>query len=232
MLAVNSAELTFHYGVMNSGKSTTVLNRAYDFSDNERNDPVTYILAKPSVDTKGDRLITSRAGLSREVDLLITPDMDVQNAILRCSEQKYGAVLLRSIMIDEAQFLQEHQVDGLFRLTVENTIPVDAYGIKNDFQSRLFLGSRRLLELAHVIREMNPGICRLCGAHATLNTRKVAGEYVFDGDIVSIDGVSDVSYDAMCGTHFLEKADAAGKIPIDGVERNIIAHSQKTQQKN
>lgn len=224
----SSAELSFHYGVMNSGKSTTVLNRAHDFT--ERIDPVTFILAKPSIDTKGDRLITSRAGLQREVDFLITPDMDIQAEILRRSQEKYGGAALRSVMIDEAQFLAEDQVDGLFRLAVENGIRVDAYGIKNDFQSRLFSASRRLIELAHVIREMNPGICRVCGAHATLNARKHADEYVFDGKIVSIDGEEDVSYDALCGTHFLEKADDAGIVEVQGTLQQIIARSQKTQQ--
>src|SRR5690606_39681343 len=89
------------------------------------------------------------------------------------------------LLVDEAQFLSREQVDDLFRISVEDGIPVMAYGIRTDFQTEAFPGSRRLLELAHSLEELKT-ICR-CGRKAMFDGRKIGGEFVFDGDQVAID---------------------------------------------
>src|SRR6185436_14799652 len=89
------------------------------------------------------------------------------------------------LLIDEAQFLSENQVDDLLRIAIQQDVPVLAYGIRTDFQTVAFPGSRRLLEVAHSLEELKT-ICR-CGRKAVFNARTVDGEFIFDGDQVAID---------------------------------------------
>ncbi len=105
--------------------------------------------------------------------------------------------------MDEAQFLSEAQVDDLFRIAVLDGIPVLAYGIRTDFQTVAFPGSRRLLEVAHSLEELKT-ICR-CGRKAVFNARKIDGRFVFDGDQVSIEK-GEVSYESLCGVDYLQES--------------------------
>ena len=82
-------------------------------------------------------------------------------------------------------------------------IPVLAYGIRTDFQTVAFPGSRRLLEIAHSLEELKT-ICR-CGRKAIFNARRIDGRFVFDGDQVAIDG-ADVTYESLCGVCYLEES--------------------------
>jgi thymidine kinase len=107
-------------------------------------------------------------------------------------------------LVDEAQFLSESQVDDLLRIAIEEDVPVLAYGIRTDFQTVAFPGSRRLLEIAHSLEELKT-ICR-CGRKAMFNARKVDGVFVFDGDQVAIDGAREVSYEPLCGACYLEES--------------------------
>ncbi|WP_104083264.1 thymidine kinase [Cryobacterium sp. Y11] len=195
------AKLYFRYGAMNSGKSTSMLQAAYNYE--ERGHRV--LLAKPTVDTKGDRRILSRLGVSRAVDFLLTPTADAY-AIF----QQHRAQVLRTsgldvsaLLLDEAQFLTETQVDDLLRIAILENIPVLAYGIRTDFQTVAFPGSRRLLEVAHSLEELKT-ICR-CGRKAVFNGRKIDGVYIFDGDQVAIDG-EEVTYESLCGSCYLEES--------------------------
>ena len=88
------------------------------------------------------------------------------------------------VFVDEAQFLGEGQVDDLLRIAIIEDVPVLAYGIRTDFQTVAFPGSRRLLEIAHSLEELKT-ICR-CGRKAVFNARKVGDRYIFDGDQVAI----------------------------------------------
>lgn len=196
------AKLYFRYGAMNSGKSTALLQAAYNYE--ERNQRV--LLAKPAIDSRGDNAIVSRLGASRPVDFTISPDEDVlatfmreRAAVIRSAEQDVSCFL-----VDEAQFLSESQVDDLLRIAIEEDVPVLAYGIRTDFQTVAFPGSRRLLEIAHSLEELKT-ICR-CGRKAMFNARKVDGQFVFDGDQVAIDGAREVSYEPLCGACYLEES--------------------------
>ncbi|MGO4536596.1 thymidine kinase [Leifsonia sp. 2MCAF36] len=195
------AKLYFRYGAMNSGKSTAMLQAAYNYE--ERGHRV--LLAKPSVDTKGDLGILSRLGVTRQVDFLITPDTDAYGAFQRHRERtiKRFDTDVSALLVDEAQFLTEAQVDDLLRIALLDGIPVLAYGIRTDFQTVAFPGSRRLLEVAHSLEELKT-ICR-CGRKAIFNARKIDGVFVFDGDQVAIDGAS-VSYESLCGNCYLQES--------------------------
>ena len=195
------AKLYFRYGAMNSGKSTALLQAAFNYE--ERGHRV--LLAKPAVDTKGDRSIVSRLGVVREVDFTIEPDADVLD---RFQQQRTQVIEehgrdVSCLLIDEAQFLSSDQVDDLLRIALMDDIPVIAYGIRTDFQTVAFPGSRRLLEIAHSLEELKT-ICR-CGRKAIFNARRIDGRFVFDGDQVAIDGV-DVTYESLCGVCYLEES--------------------------
>jgi thymidine kinase len=197
------AKLYFRYGAMNSGKSTSLLQAAYNYE--ERGQQV--LLAKPAIDTKGASQIDSRLGVTREVDFLIGADDDVRELF---DEHSAGANIA-CLLIDEAQFLTPEQVDDLFRIAVEDGIPVLAYGIRNDFLTHAFPGSARLLAIAHSLEELKT-ICR-CGRKAVFNGRVVGGRFVFDGDQVAIDEGADgtvtpevTTYESLCGSCYLEES--------------------------
>jgi thymidine kinase len=195
------AKLYFRYGAMNSGKSTAMLQAAYNYE--ERGQQV--LLTKPRIDTKGDASIVSRLGVRRPVDFVLAPDADVMAAFAAERERVRRATGLdvSCLLVDEAQFLTETQVDDLFRIAILEAVPVLAYGIRTDFQTVAFPGSRRLLEVAHSLEELKT-ICR-CGRKAIFNARTIGDRFVFDGDQVAIDGL-DVAYESLCGSCYLEES--------------------------
>ena len=185
---------------MNSGKSTGLLQAAFNYE--ERGQRV--LLAKPATDTKGDTQIVSRLGVTREVDFVISPDERVRDAFERASERPDAAshAPIACLLVDEAQFLLPGQVEELLELAVDGGVPVLAYGIRTDFQTKAFPGSARLLELAHSLEELKT-ICR-CGRKAMFNGRKIDDRFVFDGDQVAIDG-EDVTYESLCASCYFEE---------------------------
>ena len=201
------AKLYFRYGAMNSGKSTALLQAAYNYE--ERGQRV--LLAKPRVDTKGEDQILSRLGVTRSVDFLIPPGESVMGLFKRHALGDDPDALLEHVaaqpvaclLVDEAQFLEAEQVDDLLRIAVLSEVPVMAYGIRTDFRTRSFPGSERLMELAHSLEELKTS-CR-CGRKAVFNTRKVGEDFVFEGDQVAIDGVA-VTYESLCAACYLRES--------------------------
>jgi thymidine kinase len=199
------AKLYFRFGAMNSGKSTGLLQVAFNYE--ERGQRV--LLAKPHLDSKGDSKIVSRLGMGRDVDFLIRPGESVREQFARVAAGEDPDALLEHVdvqpvaclLVDEAQFLEPAQVDDLFRIAVMDNVPVLAYGIRTDFRTQAFPGARRLLEIAHSLEELKT-ICR-CGRKAVFNTRRIGSDIVFDGEQVAIDG-EDVWYESLCGTCYLE----------------------------
>jgi thymidine kinase len=194
------SKLYFRYGAMNSGKSTALLQAAYNYEERSQH----VLIAKPSVDSKGDKSIVSRLGVSRDVDFLITPTQNLREKFaseaesLNRAENKKIACLL----LDEAQFLTPEQVDQCLEIAVLDGVPVLAYGIRTDFKTLSFPGSKRLLEISHSLEELKT-ICR-CGRKAMFNGRLLNGVFVFDGEQVAIDG-DQVTYESLCANCYLEK---------------------------
>lgn len=184
------SKLYFRYGAMNSGKSTHLMQVAYNYE--ERGMKV--ILLKPFTDSKGGENLVSRLGVERKVDLVISEEDNIIEKVKRYIEVK-GKV--DCILVDEVQFLREKQIDNLFEIAVVLDIPVICYGLRTDFKMQGFEGSNRLLLLAHSIEEMKT-ICK-CGKKAVLNGRKINGEFVFEGAQVAIDHVDNVEYESLCG---------------------------------
>lgn len=188
------SKLYFRHGAMNSGKSTALLQVAYNYE--ERGQRV--LIAKPAVDTKGNLQVVSRLGMTREVDFLVLPDDDLRKKLALVA----GSSAVDCLLIDEAQFLSPDQVDQAMEIAVLDKIPVLAYGIRTDFLTKGFPGSIRLLEIAHSLEELKT-ICR-CGKKAMFNARLKNGAFVFDGDQVAIDG-EEVTYESLCPNCYYEK---------------------------
>ena len=197
------SKLYFRYGAMNSAKSTALLQAAFNYE--ERSQYV--LLAKPAIDYKGDKNILSRLGVSREVDFLIRPQDNLRELFAENREEvnsKTGQDV-SCLLLDEAQFLTEEQVDQALEVAVLDSVPVLAYGIRTDFQTKSFPGSRRLLEIAHSLEELKT-ICR-CGKKAMFNGRLVNGKFVFAGEQVAIDG-DKVTYESLCPSCYLARKNA------------------------
>jgi thymidine kinase len=196
------AKLYFRYGAMNSGKSTALLQAAFNYL--ERGQQV--LLAKPTLDVKGDRSVVSRLGVERPVDFTVAVTDDLLSLFFSHRKQVLTATgsPVACLLVDEAQFLTADQVDDLLRITVVQDVPVLAYGIRTDFRTIAFPGSARLLEVAHVIEELRT-ICR-CGRKAIFNARRVRDRFVFEGSQVAIDEQDDVTYEALCGQCYLAES--------------------------
>ena len=141
-------KLYFRYGTMGSAKTALLLTTAYNFE--ERN--LSYICMKPFIDNREkSNVIRSRIGIERECQWIYT-DTDLYQLAQEMFE-KNGAII-NWFLIDEAQFLTEEQVDQLARIVDDYGSNVICYGLRTDFKSRLFEGSRRLFEIADTIDEI------------------------------------------------------------------------------
>ena len=186
------AKLYFRYGAMNCGKTTLLLQTAYNYE--ERGMKV--LLLKPLIDTKGNDKVISRLGITRRIDYCIASNDNISDYL---DENNLPA----AIIVDEAQFLTTKQVDELYIISKKLNVPVLTYGLRNDFLMNTFEGASRLLALADSIEELKT-ICR-CGRKATQNMRLLNGKPIFEGDSILIDGTSDIVYESVCGKCYLEK---------------------------
>lgn len=190
------AKLYFRYGAMNCGKSSALMQVAHNYDENNRK----VIVIKSSIDTKGDDHLESRIGLKRKVDILLDIDKSLSNYYDEWKDK------VSCILVDEAQFLSPSQVDELWYVSKILDIPVICYGLKTDFKSNLFEGSKRLLEVSDELEELIT-ICK-CGKRAKFNARLVNGKFTLDGDEIVIDGSdSNVKYVSMCGKCYIENRD-------------------------
>ncbi len=184
------SKLYFRYGAMNSGKSTHLMQVAYNYE--ERGMKV--LIIKPMVDKKGGDTLVSRLGVGRKVDLLLDENDNILDII---KERLNANKKIDCILVDEVQFLKEAQIDELFEIAVTLNIPIICYGLRTDFKRNGFEGSTRLLLIAHSIEEMKT-ICA-CGKKAIFNGRKINNKFVFEGEQIAIDEQNDVNYESLCG---------------------------------
>lgn len=192
------AKLYFRYGAMNSGKSTAVLQVAHNYE--ERGMKV--LLVKPAIDTKGNEQISTRIGIGRPVDILLSPGETLSESVKGRTFHKKVADF-DCIITDEAQFFTPEQIEEFFDIAVKQNIPVICYGIRTDFRRNLFPGSKRMFELAHSLEELKT-ICR-CGKKAIFNARKINDKFIFQGSQVAIDGSDKVSYESLCGACYFKE---------------------------
>ena len=185
--------LKFYYGSMSSGKSLNLLSTAYNLEEND----IQIMVLKPSLDTRdGEGVIRSRAGLERKC-IMIDEDVNLYKLI-----KAYRNVLasqletLKWVIVDEAQFLTEEQVDQLSDVVDFLDINVMCFGLRTDFQSKLFPGSKRLFEIADDLEEIKSS-CECGEKKSSINARfDENGEIVTEGSQVEIGGND--KYKAIC----------------------------------
>ena len=197
------AKLYFKYGAMGSSKTAQALITKYNYEEND----MKVWLIKPSADTRdGADILRSRIGLEAQVEV-IPPSVDIYARFLGSHSRKCDVII-----VDECQFLTEKQIDQLRSIVDERGIPVLCFGLRTDFQTHLFPGSRRLMEIADVIEEIKT-MCD-CGAKATVNARINDGYIVTEGAQVVLGGND--CYIAMCHKCYIRGIREHKKIKLHG----------------
>ncbi|MEY8800427.1 thymidine kinase [Leisingera sp. XS_AS12] len=194
------AKLYFHYSTMNAGKSTVLLQASHNYRENHME---TYLLTARLDDRAGTGRIASRIGIGQDADTFAEGDDLFQRIKQRLDRGPVAAVF-----VDEAQFLSPDQVWQLACVVDDLRVPVLAYGLRVDFQGKLFPGSATLLALADEMREVRT-ICH-CGKKATMVVRQDdQGRVVTDGNQVQIGG--NETYVSLCRRHWREAVGQAAE---------------------
>ncbi len=175
---------------MGSAKTLNLLAVAHSYRQQGKR----VMILKPALDTRfGASTVRSRAGLEAEADLLVAAGSRLDPTLLEG---------LSCILVDEAQFLAPDVVEHLRDIARDHGIPIICYGLRTDFRTRLFDGSRRLLELADAIEEIK-GTCHFCNRKAIFNMRLVSGKPTLSGATVQLG--AEESYLPACATCYSEK---------------------------
>lgn len=202
----NRGKLYFRYGTMGSAKTALLLTNAYNFEERG----IAYLCFKPVVDTRDEKnVIRSRIGIERECRW-IYPETNLFEELTSMNES--GAMLPEWILVDEAQFLSERQVDQLAHIVDSYGCNIICYGLRTDFKSNLFEGSRRLFELADSIDEVK-STCS-CGGKTIINARiDGKGDIITEGEQVEIGG--NERYISVCRRCWTNKR-------IERMQRNVL----------
>ena len=197
------AKLYFKYGAMGSSKTAQALITKYNYEENDLN----VWLIKPGADLRdGEGVLKSRIGLEAKVQM-IPAEVDVYEIFARNQAETCDVII-----VDECQFMTMEQIDQLRAIVNDYNVPVMCFGLRTDFQTKLFPGSMRLMEVADTIQEIKT-ICD-CGAKATVNARISDGYIVTEGDQVFLGGND--AYIAMCHKCYVRGIREKRKIKLHG----------------
>ena len=187
------AKLYFQYSTMNAGKSTLLLQASHNYHERGMK---TYLITAGFDKRVGDGKIGSRIGIASDADTF-----DHKENMFQKIESRLRKGPCSCVFIDEAQFLSEEQVWELARVVDDLKVPVMCYGLRVDFQGKLFPGSAALLALADEMREIRT-ICH-CGKKATMVIRQDEnGDAIKDGAQIQIGG--NETYISLCRRHWRE----------------------------
>ena len=202
------SKLYFNYATMNAGKSTMLLQASYNYRERGMH---TMLFTAKLDDRAGVGKIGSRIGLSSEAETFVAGD----DLYARIADH-HASKTVHCVFVDEAQFLGEDQVWQLARVSDDLRIPVMCYGLRTDFQGKLFPGSQALLALADDLREVRT-ICR-CGRKATMVVRLGPdGKVAREGAQVVIGGED--RYVSLCRRHWAEEMGLADPDDMIGFTR-------------
>ena len=180
-------ELNYYYGPMGCGKTRELLKTLHS----KREDGFNVAILKPKIDKKGDDYIVSRDNNKYKVDFLVDTYENIYLEVCKYIINNN----LDFLLVDEAQFLKNYQIDQLSDIVDNLNITVICYGLKADFKGDLFEGSKRLIEIADNIIEIERQCS--CGRKKIYNMRLENNIPVFDGNQIMIDGV-EATYEAKC----------------------------------
>ncbi|MDT0568744.1 thymidine kinase [Streptomyces sp. DSM 3412] len=197
-------ELVFFSGTMDCGKSTLALQITHNRSARGLQG-----LIFTRDDRAGEGKLSSRLGLVTDA-VEAVPGMDLYAYVV---ERVSHGGRVDYLIVDEAQFLAPVQIDQLARVVDDLGMDVFAFGITTDFRTKLFPGSRRLIELADRLETLQVEAMCWCGARATHNARTVGGKMVVEGEQVVVGDVSspaaDVGYEVLCRRHHRRRMTSA-----------------------
>src|SRR5215510_7997420 len=197
---------------MDSAKSMNLLAVAHNY----RKQGKRVLLVKPRLDTRfGASKISSRCGLEAEADLMVEDDTLLD-------PREFAG--LDCVLVDEAQFLAPSIIEDLRRITVDPGVPVICYGLRTDFQTKLFPGAQRLMELADRIEEVKV-TCQYCAKKAICNLRFVGGAPTLVGPQIQLG--ADEHYAPVCWSHYDE---ATHSRIDDDVDRSVLESLARGEQ--
>ena len=190
-----SGKLTFWHATMNAGKSAQLQMKAHGFGERG----VNYVILKSSIDTRDAEGVVHSRPLGDMSCIIVKPTDNLYERISSVMEERGK---LKYVLVDEAQFLTEKQVDQLTDVVDFLNINVICYGLRTDFKTKLFPGSKRLFEVADTIKEIE-STCS-CGEKNLYNARIDSdGNVVTEGAQVEVGG--EERYVAMCRKCYKEK---------------------------
>ena len=188
------AKLYFRHGTMDSAKTLNLLAVSHNYRKQNKR----VLLVKPRLDDRfGQEKIVSRSGLEATADVLVGSPADLPAAIFDDVD---------CVLVDEAQFLAPEVIDLFRQVTSSPGIPVICYGLRTDFRTHLFPGSRRLLELADTIEEVKV-TCQFCDRKAVFNLRRAGGLGRLDGPQIQLG--ADDEYAPACWRCYADRTEAA-----------------------
>lgn len=193
-------KIKFNYGAMGSGKSLHLIATAHNFKMHS----IPFIVLKSKIDNRdGDDVIHSRAiGDIECVSILSDENLFELISKYLNADLLYGGYGLKWILIDECQFLTEKQIDELAAVADNFGINILCYGLRTDFKTRLFPGSKRLFEIADSFEEIKSSC--YCNSKTIFNARiNKDGKIVTDGEQIEIGG--DERYVSLCRKCYFEK---------------------------
>ena len=184
------AKLYFRYGTVGSAKTLNLLAVAHNYQQQNKR---VYLL-KPQLDVRfGAEEVTSRAGLTRKADLLVT-DHTVFDAA-----DFHG---VDCVVVDEAQFLSVDVINQLRTIATCQNIPIICFGLRTDFRGQLFDGSKRLLEIADSIEEIKT-TCAYCNRKAIFNLKLIDGRPTLEGPTIELG--AEEKYLPACSSCYFER---------------------------
>lgn len=201
------AKLYFRFGTVGSAKTLNLLAVAHAYQQQNKR----AFLIKPRIDTRfGAEFIGSRAGLIQPADLLVDEDSIIPIEVLSGCH---------CLLVDEVQFLAEAVIEQLRAIATDLNIPVICYGLRTDFRSRLFAGSRRLMELADAIEEVKT-TCSFCNHKAIFNLKLTDGKPTLDGPVIELG--KEEKYIPACSNCY-DEALRTGDIGVPGGKLKSLA---------
>jgi len=184
------AKLYFRYGTMNSAKTLNLLAVSHNYKSQGKK----VIIMKPHVDNRfGDTCVKSRTGLSEETNHIVSDNDNILEMLAIYTD-------ISCVLVDECQFLSFKNIEELRLLTDIRNVPVICFGLRTDFQTKLFPGSHRLFELADSIEEIKT-VCHRCTKKALFNMRFESGIPTNVGPQVQL-GLED-KYEQVCSKCYL-----------------------------
>ena len=204
------AKLYFRYGTVGSAKTLNLLAVAHNYQQQNKR----VFLLKPQLDIRfGAEEVTSRTGLTRKADQLVTDHTVFDTADFQGVD---------CVVVDEAQFLSVSVINQLRSIATCQNIPIICYGLRTDFRGQLFDGSKRLLEIADSIEEIKT-TCAYCNCKAIFNIKLIDGRPTLEGPTIELG--AEEKYLPACSSCYFDRLEHSHPVsPFTRTTNRIPGH--------